>query len=95
MKKMEKDQMHSKFTFLSSRGWGLWDGFSWILRTVDETFFHVVYLTLFKWVLSYFKKKKIRYKTKCPKKKDSKIQNKSNTSTIVLLFDLLDSNWPA
>jgi len=41
-----------------------------------------------------FQKNKIRYKTKCPKKKDSKIENKSNTSTIVLQFDLLDSNWP-
>ena len=94
MKKMKKNQMHSKFTFVSSCGWGLWDGFSWILRTKDETFLHVFSLPLFKWVVSSFKKIKYVIKLNVQKRKIQKLKiNQIHwTSTLVLQYDVLNSN---
>ena len=96
MKKMKKNQMHPKFTFVSSCGWGLWDGCSWILRKMDGTFLDVVSLPLFKWVVSYFKKMKYVIKLNVQKRKVQKLKiNQIHwTSTLILQFDVLDSISP-
>ena len=96
MKKMKKNQMNSKFTFVSWCGWGLWDGFFSLLTSMDGKFGELVSMPLFKWVVSCFNKTKYIIKLNVQQINIQKWKTNQIhwTFTLFLQFDVLDSNSP-